>query len=430
MRTGLVAVVALAACRSDAPAPGGPSGGPADHAAPPTAWVGACLDALDRAAAAPPSQRTALVLAGCQPCGVDWHDAIAMPVPPPAKVIAVVDACALGCAQTARSDFFAAISGLEDDARPDAAWRALGKTCPAALGAGAGDGRHVNGTWFALHQIGRRLTDAPLTDPDRARWRTTRAALWLPLPVVSQVGTQLVVPAATAVRELPATQATILAEALSVGALPRAIFDDHGLALAPDRGAVWPGDPVAPAGLAAALDARGERDAVFIAPAGLPAQRVLMIAGQLGAHRAALAVTRADGSLGATAVLLTSGPAARAAVIDADGLRVCATDRAGAVVGCLPLPSDADGHAAILRRVLAGHPRVALAVMPTLTKPAADRNGRMIPPPEVDTATLAARLDELSGLGVTEVIATALPDPRPTLDLAALQAALAEGASP
>lgn len=427
MRTWPLAIAVLVACRGGAPGGSAASGVASDDARPAIdpAWAGTCLDALERASSAAPRERIAIALAGCRPCGVDWKDALTSTVA--SQVVAVVDACELGCARTARSDFFAAISALEDDQRATGPWRALGGSCAAALGAGGGDGRYAGGTWFALHQIGRRLVDAPLGDRDRARWRSLQASLWFPLPVVSQVGTQFVVPTATAVTEPPSVHVTLTGDAITTGALPRAIFDDRGLALAPSPGAPWPGDAITADALAASLDARAAKDVLVIAPTGLDASRVLAIVAQLGDRRAALAVTRGDGAMAAAQVAFVHGPLARGLAIDAGASRACAASATG-ITGCVELPPDAGARRALLAELTASHPRIAIAVMPMPIAAPAGR--RAPPPPSIDAAAIAARLDELAGLGVTEVIAAELPGPWPTTTTAVLRAQLGEGASP
>ncbi len=414
MREWILAMVAVSACRGDAP-----DAGSAAAPAPAPAWTGACLDALERASSAPPGDRIPLALAGCRPCGVDWRDAAAAV---PSTVVAVIDACELGCARTARSAFYAAISALDDDQRATGPWRALGKSCPAVLGDRGGDGRYANATWFALHQIARRLGTAPLTAREQERWRALQGALWLPLPVVSQVGTQFVLPTATAVVDAPVTHVTITSEAVTIGALPRARLDDRGVAVAPDASAPWPGDAIGDGGLAAALDARGAKEVVLIAPTGLAARRVLAIAAALGGRRGLLAVTRGEGGLAATAVGFTPGPIAGALVIDASASRACATSATGAVAACTELPAEPAARRALLGELTAGHPRIAIAV---LTAPSVAPAGRRAPPaPVVDAAAIAARLDELAGL-TPDVGAAELPGPWPSGTPAAVRAALA-----
>jgi hypothetical protein len=255
-RIALICITAAACGRTGAGLAPGPD---------PDAWLAPCEAGLARAAHAPSWQRGRIVVDACRPCGVAWDPVLADPVPPPSKVIAVVDACKLDCPAKARSDLFAAISAAESDAPARNAWLAFGKACPAAMGTPGKDGRYASGAWFALQQIGRAL----------ARAHETPSDLTVALPLWSQVGSGYALPPASAApTELDMPIITINdATAFIVRDPPRARFGAGGVEAIGDA---WPGEHLD------GIDVKLARYSL-VAPAKMPADRIAARTQELGA---------------------------------------------------------------------------------------------------------------------------------------------------
>jgi len=415
----LAAAVGLGACH------GGPNGSPGGGAgsgeggAGPEAWVGPCVTAIERAAAAPDWKRARIVVDGCRPCGVAWDDVTAARVPAPSRVVGVVDACRIGCPRTARSDFYAKISALEEGDSPRAAWQALGKACPAALGAADPDGRFAGGAWFALDQIGRRLGEARPHLAPAVRDQVTHAlGLALPLPAVSVVGTGYDVPGGSG-GPSPAVAIAVTASSATVGALPVAHLGPHCLEV--PAGWAWPGEPAPPEALARAVAAHGAGPVAIEAPAGLTAARVLEVAGALGKGQQASLAVSAPRDEALFPHVLRQGPVPlRAATgaahlaITARGDAIAALDGHGAVTAAADLPGpDPAGRLHAVADLLGAAPVVAIA------------------PGDATATDLAATLDALAqvhaGIVVEPAPATAWPTRGP---LAAVRTARGEAGSP
>jgi len=280
------------------------------------AWVAPCVEAIDRARAAPPHARVAAILSSCRPCGVAWT-ALAAPSVVPGDVLEIVDACGGACSPQARTHLSEALHDLATEGAPNRPWRQLAHDCPAAAGVDAATARYASATWYALAKIAAGL----------GAQRASAAPVQLPVPVRSAIGTAPNIPLARAAdARRPRWQLTITSAEVRLGAMPTAELAPGRLSIV-DAGEPYPGEAVALDAVGARLDALtatlppgpGDLDGVLvIAPRRLPATRVLEVVRALGDRRAYLAVALATPDAGwADLPRAAAAPLAAAAAVTA-----------------------------------------------------------------------------------------------------------------
>ena len=279
MRRAILAAVsalALVACKGDRAAPT-VEGGSAGSAAPAAEidWK-ACDKALAAAATAPLDTRPRIVIEGCKVCG-DWTPLLRWSTPSTeggpkqADVEAAMARCGF-CDGNAKQRFL----GTLEKARGTEArtpWRQLGDVCKEKVSA-VPDTRFMSAPFYALDRIARA---AGARGGDTA---TKLAALEIPLPAVSVVGTGVVIPDVDkhVSPKVGALQITLLADELYVGKLPRARLGASGVQA--DMGAdAYPGAPTKLADLPAALKklATADDTIMLIAPVATPAEKLVPV---------------------------------------------------------------------------------------------------------------------------------------------------------
>lgn len=313
-RVALAAAMLLGACKGKEPA-GAPQGSAAGSApaptrvddagaaptpAPPADWAARCEAALAGAPKVTPVRRIQAILDGCRPCGdwtplLRWGTPTADGGPPLAAIEAAMNACSAYCKPQAQVAFLGTLEESRGKHAPKP-WRRLGEACGDAVSAKP-DTRYMSAPYFALDRIARAAAAQPKLAP-------LLAAIELPLPPLSSTGGAFVLAASPVTRpeagpvyvtvtrmDLPAGTRT----ELTFGTLPRARLGAAGIAV--DTGDVpYPGTPVTAKALAAALDKLAPDPAAriaVIAPAELPAQRLIDAVEAAGAHALVLAVEAA-----------------------------------------------------------------------------------------------------------------------------------------
>jgi len=278
---GFAALAALGACKArqrESPRQDPPR--PAD-AALADADLDACRQAAARVPGLPATQRAQALLDGCRPCG-DWEPLLAWNTPPSAggptraAIEQAMLACEAFCAPNAKQRFLGTLDGARgQDSR--APWRFLGEICKGEVSA-VPDTRFMGAPYFALDRIARAIGDPALL-----------AAITLPLPAVSLTGVGLELASSPlTVPEAGPAALTVDASQILLGALPVATLSAGGLQVTSD----YPGTPVAPRALAAALatPALAGQPIALLAPTALAAARLVEVIGAAGGHDLRLAV--------------------------------------------------------------------------------------------------------------------------------------------
>ncbi len=263
-----------------------------------TDWTAACAKALQAAARQTPVRRLGLVIAQCQPCGhwqplLDWNK----PATEGGPTTAAIEEAMLGCQAYCSPDAKQRFTGTLDAARGKTAnkpWRILGETCGDAVSA-VPDPRFASAPYFALDRIARATAAVPALAP-------LASAFELPLPALSSTGAGFELPEAAVMKPDPGRyHVTVSQGELHVGELPRAKLGAAGVTV--EHGVVpYPGARVTDKLLGAALTklAPGDAPITLIAPAGMPAMRVVdaIVAG--GGRPLVLAVAASGGPPGWT----------------------------------------------------------------------------------------------------------------------------------
>jgi hypothetical protein len=185
-------------------------------------------------------------------------------------------ACKAFCEPNAKQRFLGTLDAARgQDSRVP--WRFLGEICKAEVSA-VPDTRFMGAPYFALDRIARAIGDPALL-----------SAIELPLPAVSITGVGLDLassPLTAPDAGLPAL--TVDASQILLGSLPMATLSPTGLRVSGD----YPGTPIAPKALAAALGkpALAGRPVALLAPSGLTAVRIVEVIGAAGGHELRLAV--------------------------------------------------------------------------------------------------------------------------------------------
>jgi hypothetical protein len=274
MRVALAAsILALAACKGggkDKPAAGSATAPVVD-----VDWA-ACDNALAAAASAALDARPQIVIDGCKVCG-DWTPLLGWATPHPeggpkaADIEAAMARCGF-CDGNAKQRFLGTLDKARGtDARTP--WRQLGDVCKEKVSA-VPDTRFMSAPFYALDRIARA---AAAHGGDTA---TKLAAVEVPLPAVSVVGTGLVLPDVdrNVSSKVGTVQITLMADAIYVGKLPRARLGAAGVQvdLGPDA---YPGAQTKLADLPAALQALvGEDDTItLLAPVATPAEMLVPV---------------------------------------------------------------------------------------------------------------------------------------------------------
>lgn len=264
----------------------------------PSDWTVACAKALQAAAKQTPVRRLGLVIAHCQPCGewqplLDWNKPASDGGPTTAAIEDAMLRCDAYCSADAKQRF----TGTLDAARGKAAnkpWRILAESCGAAASARP-DPRFASAPYFALDRIARATAGVPTLAP-------LARAFELPLPPLSSTGAGFELPEAAVMKPDPGRfHVTVTQNEVHVGELPRARLGPAGIAV--EHGAVpYPGARVTDTMLAAALKklAPGDDAITLIAPAGMPATRVVDAIVASGGRGLVLAVAASGGPPGWT----------------------------------------------------------------------------------------------------------------------------------
>lgn len=267
-------VASLAACKGDKARPK-PQAGSGSAAPLPIDW-NACDHALAAASSAPLDARPQILIDGCKVCGdwtplLRWSTPVEQGGPRGAEIEAAMARCGF-CDGNAKQRFL----GTLDDARGTEArtpWRQLGDVCKDKVSA-VPDTRFMSAPYYALDRIARA---AGARGGDTAK---KLAAIELPLPAVSVIGTGLTIPdVERGVRSnAGALQITLMADAIYVGKLPRAHLGASGVQV--DMGpAAYPGEQTKLEDLPAALKKlAGEGDTItLLAPVATPAENLVPV---------------------------------------------------------------------------------------------------------------------------------------------------------
>jgi hypothetical protein len=383
----LAAVAALGACKArqrESPRQDPPK--PAD-AAPADADLDACRQAAARVPGLPATQRAQALLDGCRPCG-DWEPLLAWNTPASAggptraAIEQAMLACKAFCEPNAKQRFLGTLDGARgQDSR--APWRFLGEICKAEVSA-LPDTRFMGAPYFALDRIARAIGDPALL-----------AAITVSLPAVSLTGVGIELPSSpVSAPEAGPAALTVDASQILLGTLPVATLSAGGLQVTGD----YPGTPVAPKALAAALatPALAGHPIAVLAPTGLAAARLVEVIGAAGGHDLRLAVAspgpRGWTLPGTVPIALVDTPAHAAAAGPTGVAGPTGPARAAAITG-IRLALDANPDEVI--KVVQTIPRADLARAPVTIA---------IGP----TATVASLASLLGALGAVEVKAVVL----------------------
>lgn len=240
-------------------------------------WVAACEHALTQKQS--PVRRVAQIIDGCRPHG-DWAPILDWTTVSSAEVEAALVRANAFCTSDAKARFMAELEDARDKGteRP---WRVLGERCGDKV-SGVPDVRFMSAPYFALDRIARATaangTLAPLA-----------AAIELPLPPVSLTGVGFELPTSPVMKpEPPAWQVTVTVAEIRVGTMPVAKLGANGVVVTLGA-APYPGELVDAKTVAGKIPA-GER-VLVIAPAAMPAQRLVPVVTALAAHELVLAAT-------------------------------------------------------------------------------------------------------------------------------------------
>jgi hypothetical protein len=286
-----VALAALAACKSsrhESPAQTPPR--PVD-AAVVDANLDACRATAARVPSLPATQRAVALLKDCQPCGdwgplLAWNTMVSDGGPSHAAIEQAMIACKAFCEPNAKQRFLGTLDGARGHPTRTP-WRFLGEICKAEVSA-VPDARFMGGPYFALDRIARALGGDP----------GLLAAIELPLPALSITGVGIDLPSSPVTApDAGPVALTVDASHILLGSLPVAKLSATGLAVTGD----YPGTPIDPKALAAALDkpALAGHPVALLAPEGLGATRIVEVIGAAGGHDVRLAVA-AEGPPGWT----------------------------------------------------------------------------------------------------------------------------------
>jgi len=293
MMLAAVLAATLAACKSKEPPPAAPAQtADAGAAAPAADWAARCEAALAGAPQQQPVRRVQAILDGCRPCG-DWAPLLGWNVlpadggPKTAQIEAAMDACRAYCKPEAKTAFLGTLEASRGKHSPRP-WRVLGETCGEAVSARP-DTRYMSAPYFALDRIARAAAAHGKLGP-------LLAAIELPLPPLSSTGGAFVLPAAPAIApDAGPVHVTVSTTEITVGKLPRARLGAAGVTVEAGE-ALYPGAPVLPAALAAALDqlaAGPDARIAVIAPRAMAARRLIDVIAAAGEHRLVLAAAAA-----------------------------------------------------------------------------------------------------------------------------------------
>ncbi len=246
-------------------------------APPPTVDWGACDAAVSAAANAPLAQRPTLLIGGCRVCGdwtpiLQWNAPTANGGPTREAIERAMTECNAFCVGDAKLKFL----GTLDNARGRTArtpWKQLAAVCRERVSA-VPDDRFVDGAYFALDRIGRRLGE------HGGPSATTLARIDLPLPAVSVTGQGPTLAVATSATNVVGTlHITVLGPTITVGPLPRGRLGLEGVKV--DLGSdAYPGKTVTAADLEKALIALGSEKSTIVtllAPSGTPVKHLVPI---------------------------------------------------------------------------------------------------------------------------------------------------------
>jgi len=241
----------------------------------------ACRAAAAGIASVPPAGRTRTLIAACKPCGdweplLNWNKLQEEGGPTRAAIERAMTDCKAFCEPNARQRFLGTLDGARGQATR-LPWRLLGEICKADVSA-VPDARFMDGTYFALDRIARVLGDIqpPVTVP-------------LPALTVSGVGLDLPRASRAPLSDVASTASlSVDAGQMLLGSLPSATLTATGLQVSPG----YPGDPIEPAALAAAL--AGPRYAgqpvLVLAPHAMLAGRIADAVAAAGGHDLRLAI--------------------------------------------------------------------------------------------------------------------------------------------
>jgi hypothetical protein len=278
MRTALLALVAVAACK------GKLGSGSTGSAQPPPAPVvvidwAKCEDTLTRGHHNPGGTTLSELIAACPVCG-DWDPILRWNVtadqggPTHAAVEAAMLRCDAFCDANAKQRFLNTL----DDARgteKKLPWHLLGEICKAKVGA-VPDARYASPTMFALDRIAHA---AGARKPDLL------FGIQVVLPPVTVSGVGVDLPSVANVRDdLLVVQVTVLPNEVYVGRMPAAHLTPRGVRV--DLGTPDP-YPGAPAGdlhaqLAALVGDDPSRPVVILASNATPAGAITDVLTRLG----------------------------------------------------------------------------------------------------------------------------------------------------
>jgi hypothetical protein len=238
-----------------------------------------CEQAIDKAAAAPPTARPQILLDGCRVCGGDWTPLLQWNVDPEAggpkreQIEKLMVGCDAFCTGDSKLKFMAGV----DKARGQSVntpWRQLATTCKAKVN-GSPDDRFMSAPYFALDRIARKAAGH---SPALA---AKLAALELPLPALTVSGAGVALPEADGVTvPVGAIQITVLGGAIHVGRLPRGRLAATGVSVELGS-ASYPGEQVEVGQLGAKLSeligGDGTQTITLLAPHAMPAHHLVPI---------------------------------------------------------------------------------------------------------------------------------------------------------
>lgn len=300
--------IALVACKDKESAPKPQPAPPVVvDAAPIAGWQDACSEAIT--AKQTPVRKLAAIIDACKPCGdwtplLDWNKPRTEGGPSEEQLDERMKACNAFCSNDSRLQFL----GTAADTRgkpTQKPWRVLGEKCGEKVSA-IPDTRFASAPYFALDRIAR----AAAADPKLAPLLET---LELPLPALSISGVGVDLPESPAMKPEPGRFAlTITQRELRLASLPTAKLGASGV-MVNLGGAPYPGELVDLKKLATTLDAVTPR-VTLIAPAGLPAQRLVEVVAAAKQHELVLAVVASGAPTGwklpgITPVVLDTKPA-------------------------------------------------------------------------------------------------------------------------
>jgi hypothetical protein len=281
----------LVACKDKESAPKPPPPPPvvADAAVP--AWTDACAAAIT--AKQTPVRHLTAIIDACEPCGdwaplLDWNKPRTEGGPTEDALDERMKACNAYCSNDARLQFL----GTAADSRGKATqkpWRTLGEKCGEKVSA-IPDTRFASAPYFALDRIGR----AAAADPKLAPLLET---LELPLPALSVSGVGVELAESPVMKPEPGKFAlTVTQQEVRLASLPTAKLGAPGVTVN-HGGAPYPGELVDIKKLAATLDAVTPR-VMILAPAGMPAQRLVEIVTAADHHELVLGVVASGAPAG------------------------------------------------------------------------------------------------------------------------------------